>query len=69
MIPRYTLPEMGKIWEEENKLRCWLRVELAAVEVMANLEIIPKKDAAVIKAKAGFDVERASVRGRRLVPE
>jgi adenylosuccinate lyase len=58
LISRYTLPKMGRIWEEENKLRCWLKVELAAVDVMARLDIIPAKDAAVIKEKADFDLER-----------
>ena len=37
MISRYTLPEMGRIWSEENKLQCWLRVEVAAAEAMAGL--------------------------------
>lgn len=58
MIARYTLPEMGRIWEEENKLRCWLKVELAAAEVMARRGIIPAGDAAVIKKKADFDLAR-----------
>jgi len=28
MIERYTLPEMGRIWSEENKFRTWLKVEI-----------------------------------------
>src|SRR5438477_519479 len=35
MIPRYTLPEMGAIWSEENRFRKWLDVELAVCEVHA----------------------------------
>ena len=29
MIERYTRPEMGRIWSEENKFRMWLDVEVA----------------------------------------
>ena len=35
MIPRYTRPEMGRIWSDENKFRCWLAVEIATAEVEA----------------------------------
>src|SRR5918998_1661235 len=30
MIERYTLPEMGALWSEQNKFRKWLDVEDAA---------------------------------------
>ena len=40
MIARYTLPGMGRLWDEENKLRCWLKVEVAACEAMAELGIM-----------------------------
>ena len=52
MIGRYTLPEMGAIWDDFNKLGCWLKVEVAACEAMAELGEIPKEAAAVIKKKA-----------------
>ena len=58
MIARYTLPEMEKVWSEQNKLQCWLDVELAAADAMAELGIIPAGSAPVIRAKAKFDVER-----------
>ncbi len=58
MIARYTLPEMGGIWSEENKLRCWLRVEIAAAEAMASLGVIPKEAAAAIRRGADFDAGR-----------
>ena len=35
MIARYTRPEMGRIWSEENKFRTWLEVEMAATETLA----------------------------------
>ncbi|MFQ5927554.1 MAG: adenylosuccinate lyase [Terriglobia bacterium] len=52
MIPRYTRPEMGQIWTEENKLRRWLEVELAASEALADCGQIPKEAAATLRAKA-----------------
>ncbi len=58
MIARYTLPEMGRIWDEESKLRSWLRVEIAAAEVMADLGIVPNEAAAAIREKASFDLAR-----------
>ena len=58
MIKRYTLPEMGKIWEDENKFRKWLDVELLTVEVLKINNRIPPKDAAIIKKKAKFNIPR-----------
>jgi adenylosuccinate lyase len=58
MIERYTLPEMGKIWEDEFKFSTWLKIEILACEARAELGEIPKKDVAVIKEKVKFDVKR-----------
>lgn len=58
MIPRYTRPEMAKIWTEENKLQKWLEVELVALEGLAQYGYIPKDVPAKVRAKAAFDVER-----------
>src|SRR5262245_25535214 len=58
MIPRYTRPQMGRIWEDQNKYQRWLDVELAVVETLADGGIIPKDAAAEIKARARFSVER-----------
>ena len=58
MIPRYSRPEMTRIWEPENKYACWLRVDLAAAQAMADLGIVPASDVAVIRKKARFDVDR-----------
>src|SRR5947208_2920057 len=58
MIPRYTRPQMGRIWEDQNKYQRWLDVELAVVETLADGGIIPKDAAAEIKARAAFSVER-----------
>ncbi|MCR4397039.1 MAG: adenylosuccinate lyase [Candidatus Saccharicenans sp.] len=58
MIERYTLPEMGAIWSDENKYRKWLEVELAVCEAWARLGQIPSAALRNIKKKAGFSVER-----------
>lgn len=58
MIPRYTRPVMGRIWEQENRYRQWLKVELAVVESMAQLGQIPAQAAQEIADKADFDVDR-----------
>ncbi len=58
MIERYTLPEMGGLWSEENKFRTWLKVEVEAARAMAKAGIIPVKSFKVIEKKADFDVDR-----------
>ncbi|HAA09672.1 MAG TPA: adenylosuccinate lyase, partial [Syntrophomonas sp.] len=58
MIPRYTLPEMGAIWTEENKLNNWLQIEIAACEGWAKLGRIPEEAVKVISATARFDLQR-----------
>ena len=58
MITRYTRPVMGRIWEQENLYRQWLRVELAVVDAMAQLGQIPAQAAQEIAQKADFDVGR-----------
>lgn len=58
MIKRYTLPEMGAIWTEENRFRKWLEVEIAACQANAEVGNIPAEAVSVIKEKAQFSVER-----------
>ena len=58
MIPRYTGPEMGAIWTDENKFATWLRIEILACEAMARRGEVPAADLARIKAKAAFEVPR-----------
>src|ERR671913_1412907 len=58
MIPRYTLPEMGALWSEQNKFRKWLDVEIAVCEVHAEMGTIPREAVGEIKRKAAFTVER-----------
>ncbi|MFU0789049.1 adenylosuccinate lyase [Virgibacillus proomii] len=58
MIERYTREEMGVIWQEENKYKAWLEVELLACEAWSELGIIPKEDMKKLRANASFDMKR-----------
>lgn len=58
MIPRYSRKIMTDIWSDDNRYRCWLNVELAAVESMAAIGLVPAEAVAEIKAKADFDPQR-----------
>ena len=60
MIERYTLPEMGAIWSQQNKFQKWLDVEIAVCEVHAEDGTIPADAVEEIKAKAAFTPERIS---------
>ncbi len=41
-LRRYSLPQMWKLWSEEEKFRTWARVEWAVAKVQEELGIIPK---------------------------
>ncbi|NKE06009.1 adenylosuccinate lyase [Mesobacillus selenatarsenatis] len=58
MIDRYTRPEMGAIWTEENRFKAWLEVEILACEAWAELGEIPKEDVKKLRENASFDIER-----------
>lgn len=58
MIKRYTRPEMGAIWEDQNRYQKWLDVELAVCEVWHELGEIPADALERIKSKASFSVDR-----------
>ncbi len=58
MISRYTRPEMGRIWSDQNKFQQWLEVELAASEGLAERGVVPVEAARLLRAHAGFDVAR-----------
>jgi adenylosuccinate lyase len=49
---------MGGIWTEQNKYRCWLQVESAASNVLAEDGMIPATAAAAIATKASVSAER-----------
>ncbi|MFA5845158.1 MAG: adenylosuccinate lyase [Coriobacteriia bacterium] len=58
MIPRYTRPEMGRIWSQENKFAIWLEIEVLACEAQAELGVVPREDVSLIRERAAFEVER-----------
>jgi len=58
LIARYTRPEMGHIWSDENKFRTWLEVEVAATETLAEAGIVPQAAAKAIRERGGFDLAR-----------
>jgi adenylosuccinate lyase len=58
MIPRYSRPEMSRLWSDENRFATWLRVEIAATEVLAGQGVVPPEALAAIREKARFDVAR-----------
>lgn len=58
MINRYTSPEMGAIWTEENEFRTMLKVEILACEAMNKLGIVPDDALKDIQTKSDFRLER-----------
>ncbi|HBK53431.1 MAG TPA: adenylosuccinate lyase, partial [Syntrophomonas wolfei] len=58
MIERYTLSEMGRVWSEENKLKNWLKIEIAACEAWAELGKIPLSAVEIIRGRAAFKLDR-----------
>ena len=58
MIPRYSRPDMARLWSDESRFGMWLTVEIATTEVLAERGIIPPEALAAIKEKARFEVRR-----------
>lgn len=58
MIERYTRPEMGLVWDVENKFSKMMEVEIAVAKVQASMGIIPRKAAQAIQSKSKFSVKR-----------
>jgi adenylosuccinate lyase len=58
MIPRYTRPEMARIWTDQRKFETWLDIELMACEALAELGEIPREAVREIKEKSKFDIRR-----------
>jgi adenylosuccinate lyase len=58
VIGRYTRPEMGRIWSEENRFRMWLRVEVAASDTLAEAGLVPQSAAKAIRERGDFDLAR-----------
>ena len=61
MIPRYSRPDMVKIWEPQTRFRIWFEIEAHACDALAEIGVIPKASAEAIWQRAGhvtFDVAR-----------
>ena len=58
MIPRYSRPEMARLWSDESRFEAWLRVEVAATEVLVERGVVPPEALEAIRGKARFDVKR-----------
>ena len=58
MIDRYSRKELREIWDEKNKYKIWLDIEIAAAQAMEKLKIIPKGVAAKVRKKAKINVDR-----------
>jgi len=58
MIPRYTRPEMARLWSDEHRFAKWLEVELAATDTLAAAGIVPAAAAKALRARARVDVRR-----------
>ena len=58
MIERYSRKEIKKIWEEKNKYRIWLDIEIAAAQAMEKYKIIPKGVSSKVRKKAKINVDR-----------
>ncbi|MBP2228002.1 adenylosuccinate lyase [Azospirillum agricola] len=58
MIPRYTRPEMARIWEPENRFRIWFEIEAHACDAQAELGVIPKEAAAAVWERGKWEIDR-----------
>jgi adenylosuccinate lyase len=58
MIPRYTHPDMGRIWSDQRRYETWLLVETAAADAMAAAGIVPPEAARDIRERGAFDIAR-----------
>src|SRR6266446_1127851 len=58
MIPRYTHPDMGRIWSDQRRYETWLLVETAAAEAMAAAGLVPPEAARDIRERGAFDIAR-----------
>ncbi len=58
MIPRYSRPEMTKIWEPETRFQIWFEIEAHAMDALVELGVVPADAAKAVWERGGFDVER-----------
>lgn len=58
MIPRYSRPEMARIWEPENRFRIWFEIEAHACDAQAELGVIPKDAAKAVWERGKWEIAR-----------
>jgi adenylosuccinate lyase len=58
VIPRYSRPEMARIWAPQNRFRIWLEIETHACDAQAALGVIPESAARAVRERGAFDLER-----------
>ena len=58
MIDRYSRKELKQIWEDQNRYKIWLDIELAAAEAMEKLKIIPRGVVKKVKSKSKINVKK-----------
>ncbi len=66
MIPRYSLPEMTRIWEAENRFKIWLDIELLALEAWSKLGQVPPEVVRTIRGRAKFNKDRIDLLEKEL---
>lgn len=58
MIPRYTLPDMGRIFSDQHRLDVMLQVELLVLDAQAKLGQVPREAVEAIRQRAALDLKR-----------
>ena len=58
MIARYSRPEIAEIWSDEARFKLWLEVEIAALEGMAKVGLVPESSVQAVRERGNFDVAR-----------
>ena len=62
MIERYTPAPMKALWSDQARLDRWLKVEILATEAWAELGVVPKEHATLVRERAAFTVEAVDAR-------
>ncbi|MEE8449809.1 MAG: adenylosuccinate lyase [Thermodesulfobacteriota bacterium] len=58
MIARYTRPEIARIWQNENRYRLWLKIEILVMEALARQGHIPAETLPLVRKRARLDPDR-----------
>ena len=58
MIPRYSRPEMSRVWSDQNRFSTWLKIQLAATDALWRRGVVPKAARDALFEKSRFEVAR-----------